>query len=292
MIPTHSADRTRLAFTYNGLTLNDPDDDKDDTFEINTIAPGALFDQTFDSDPAGDGTEVGNVRRTALMLRIDGTLRAPTYGRYFDKRVALAEAFDPALAAYKNAAASGITPASWGVLPLDFSVPTLDTANYATGLVPSRYYARSRGGVYIPTSQYSGLAGFFSIEMIVPDAVRYLQTTSSLNGAGTLDNALADAPSAATVTITMAGAGAINYTITRTGTYSTKALVLDLSGLASSDVVTVDMKRKRIWVDSTETPGLYVSGDYFDVEPNSQTISIANATNATTVTSWRRAWVA
>lgn len=231
------------------------------------------------------------------MLQIDGVLRAQSYAAFFDKRVALAKAFDPALGAYKNAADSGTTPANWGVLPLDFSVPTADTTNYPTGLVASRYYARAKDGVYLPSSQFTGLAGFFRIPLVVPEAVRYLQTTSSLSGAGTLDNTLADAPSWPTVTITMAGAGSSNYTITRTGTYSTVALHLDLSGASSGDVYTVDMKRRRIYrtrssVVTDQTALVYASGDFWEVEPTSQTISLSNTTNATTSTVWRRAWVA
>ena len=285
-------DATRLAVTYNGLTLNDPADPKDDTYEINTIVYGAQFDQTFDSDPAGDGSEVGNVRRSMLVVRMDGTLRAPSMAKFFDKKVAIAKAFDPALAAYKNATASGVTPATWGVLPMDFSTPTLDTANYASGFVPSRYYARAKSGVYVPTGQFTGEAGFFSVEMLVPEARRYLQTTSTRNGGGTLDNSLADYPSWPTLTITMAGAGSATYTITRTGTYSTTALVLNLSGLANGNVVTVDFAKRRIYVGTTETPSLYVSGDYWEVEPTSQTVSITNTTNATSVVTWRRAWAA
>jgi len=284
----------RKAISYNGLTLNNPADPPDDTYEINTVVYGSEYDQTFDSDPASDGTEVGNVRRTNLIVRMDGTLRAPTMAKFFDKRKALAAAFDPALAAYRNAVASGITPANWGVLPMDFSTPTEDTATYASGFVPARYYARSRRGVYIPTSQYTGLGGFFTAEMVVPEARRYLQTTSSLavTGSNTLDNSLADYPSFPTITITATGAGSTAEAITRVGTYSTEALVLNLSTLANGNVVTIDMKNKRIWVGTTETPSLYVSGVYWAVEPTSQTITLFDATNVSVAVVWRRAWAA
>lgn len=287
---------TRLAMTYNGLTLNNPADAPDDTYEVNTIVYGSAYDQSFDSDPAADGTEIGNVRRTQLLFRLDGTIRAPSMAKLFDKRVALAKAFDPALAAYKNAQPTGpigLTPANWGVLPFDFSTPTLDTANYASGLVPSRYYARSRGGVYVPSSQQTGHAGFFSAEMVVPDPRRYWQTGSEMDDGGTLDNSLADYPSWPTIEIRMLGAGDTDYTITRTGTYSTASLVLDLSASAASRLVTVDMKNHRIYEGSTEHMDFLVSGSFWEIEPTSQTITITNDTNVDyTAILWRRAWAA
>ena len=51
------------------------------------------------------------------------------------------------------------------------------------------------------------------------------------------------------------------------------------------------MERKKITLNGTETPSLYVSGDYFHMKQGvSNTITLANTTNATTVTTWLRAF--
>jgi hypothetical protein len=285
MIGIFDDDGNRLAVTYNGLTFNNPNDSADETYELNSAGVFPSYDQTLDSDPATDGSEVGPVKRTLLTVQLAGVIRSTSIAGLFEKQRALIEALDPGLLSYKD-------ETDHGVQALDFKTPTTDTSNYPTGLVASRYLARPRGGVWPVVSEYTGTSAFFSVELIVPSAIRISQSVSSLSGAGTLDNSLADAPYWPTVTITMAGAGSATYTITRTGTYSTKSIVLDLSGRSNGQIVTIDMKNKRVLLGSAETTTLYVSGDWWEIEPNSQTIGLANTTNATTSTAWRRAWPA
>lgn len=285
MIGIHDDDGLRLAQTYNGLTLNDPADPEDDTFEVNQVITIAAFDSRLDSDPSEDGAELTPAKRIQYLVRVDGTVRAPTLAKLFDKKRLLVLAFDPASTSRKN-------PSTNGVLPYDFSVPTEDTDEYTSGLVPSRYYARSRGSVVPPDSMYTGMACFFSVELIVPLARRFLQTEDTLAGAGDADNE-GDAPTWPTLTVTMAGAGDTDYTITRDGLdTSSKTLTLDLSGLSDTEVVVVDPQLKKITVDGVDAPELYVSGDFFDLDPGVNTITYANTTNATSSLAWRRAWVA
>ena len=284
-------DLVRLSVTYNGYNFNDPDADPLNRCELNTVVIGNQYDQAIDADPSRDGSILGRARRSMKFVRLDATLRATTQASLFDQAQNLAVATDPALRSYRNdTAASSLVAPMWGVSALDFSTPTADTTNYSTGLIPSRFYARPRGSAPIPVSQYTGLGTFFTVEFLVPDPVRYWQTASS-GAAGTIDNSLATAQSWPTVTIVMSGAGSATYTLTRTGTYHTNALVLDLSGL-TTETVTVDMIRHKIYTDSTETPGLYVSGTYFELEATSQTVAATNATNAATTIAWRRAFVA
>lgn len=284
MIATHDDSNTRLAMTLGSLTLNDPAAAKDDLYEVNSVTTVASYDQTFDSDPATDGTEIGSSKRSLLVVRLDGVIRAQTLKALYDKKKALIAQTDPALLVYKDAA-------NFGLINFDFSVPTADSS-YASNLVPSRYIVRPRIASIPPDSEFHGFASFYTVELMVPEARRFLQTTSSLAGGGTLDNSKADYPSWPTITITMSGAGSATYTIQRTGTYTIKSLVLNLLGTVNTDVVVVDMRLKKITKNGTETPSLYVSGDFWDVEPTSQTVTITNGTNATTSTVWRRAFVA
>lgn len=273
----------RLAIDFNDLTLNDPNDPVDDLFEINAVITSGSFDTTIDSDPSGDGAEVSPARKIMYVVRIDGTVRAPTLAKLYDKKRDLSLAFDPSIASRNN-------PDTHGFTDLDFSVPTTDTAEYASGLIPSRYVARSRKEVVPIDAEYSGTAAFFSAELLVKDPRRVYQTLETLSGAGTANNK-GNAPADLTLTITMAGAGSGAYFIRRVGSDTgTKDLTLDLSGLSNGEVVVVDMANRQITVDGADTPSLYSAGDYFDLDPGNNTITYSNTTNATSVLSWRRSW--
>lgn len=285
MIGLYDDDGNRLSVTFNGLTLNNAADDSDDTYELNAVITAATYDTTVDSDPSGDGAVISPARRIMYVVRLDGTVRAPTFAKLYDKKKALSLAFDPAHWSRREDTAHGFTN-------LDFSVPTEDTAEYASGLVPSRYVARSRREVVPIDSMYQGTSAFFTAELLIKDPRRTGQTLETRTGAGTATNE-GDTFADATVTITMSGAGSATYAVSRTGDISgLTTLTLNLSGRSNGQVVTVDMANRRIYVDGTENMGLFVSGDYWDLDPGDNTIGITNGTNASTVISWRRSWVA
>lgn len=283
---------TRIVMSYQGLSLNNPSDTLSgasgpDTYEINTAVGGTSLDYISEVNPQRDGLEIYPMRKVSRVLTMKGTIRAPSLAVLHDKIKALALAFDPARIAHDQ-----LLDADNMFTAFDFSVPTADTANYASGLVPSRYYALSLR-IPDPVIDYStGFAAFFDVVLLIKDPRRYWQTQSTLSGAGTINNALADYFSWPTLTITMAGAGSATYSITNTTSlHGAKTLVLNLSGLANGNVVTVNMERRSIKVGTTETASLYVSGDYFHIDPvASNAIAYTNPTNATSVVTYRRAW--
>lgn len=286
MIGVFSDDTTRLAIAYNGLTLNSPTDPSDDTYEVNAAVVAPQLDTIEDPNADDDGLEAYKVRKVRAIITIDGTMRAPTIARLFDKSKAFVAAFDPAKASHEN-------PATAGFLPLTFSTPTLDTTNYATGLVPSRYFARARR-LFVPAvSEYTGYSAFFRCELEAADPRRYLQTIDSKSGAGDAGNTLADYRSFPVLTLTASGAGSATYTISRAVSgFTTKQLVLNLSTLVNADVVLVDMAAHSITKNGVYAPSLYVSGNWFEIEPGTNTLTITNGTNITTVTAWNRAFCA
>src|SRR3972149_5527062 len=137
MISLFDDARRRLAVTYNGLTLNNPSDVSDDTYELNIVAGVTVVDAIAELRPEGDGMEVYDARKVSRLVRIEGVIRAPTLARFYDKVKLLAKTFDPPPISLHN-------PTVHGFLALDFSVMTEDDATYADGLVPSRYYCRPR----------------------------------------------------------------------------------------------------------------------------------------------------
>jgi len=281
MISLFDGTRRRLAVTFNGLTLNNPSDVSDDTYELNTVAGMTVVDAIAELRPEGDGMEVYDARKVSRLVRIEGVIRAPTLARFYDKVKLLAKTFDPALVSLNN-------PTVNGFLALDFTVLTEDDATYPDGLVLSRYYCRPRTLVEPIDSQYSGTASAFNIELQLRDPRRYLQTTTSLAGTGTAANTRADYPSFPTVTITATGAGSATYSVANTTLG--KTLTLNLSGLVNNDVVVVDMEKKSITKNGTATPSLYVSGDYWRLDPGNNTVTVSNPTNVTTATVWRSAF--
>lgn len=285
MIGLFKDDDTRLVVSYNGLNLNASGDADDDTYELNNIFTTEVLNSVTEADSDDDGTEAYGVRKASRIIRIEGMIRAPTIAKLYDKTKALLAAFDAAKVAHEN-------PTTQGFLPLDFFVPTLDTANYATGLVPSRYYARARSSLVPLDSTFTGLSAPFTLELLCADPRRYLQAGSTQTGAAAIANTKADYRSFPTLTITMAGAGNAAYTVARAHTLATKTLVLNLSGTANNDVVVVDMAKKRITKNTVEAPSLYVSGVFFEMEPGTNTMTYTNPTNATSVLVWRPAFCA
>ena len=276
---------TRLSVSYNSLTLNNDADEQNDTYEINGASVAGVYTSIEDAHPEEDGSEAYGAQKTKLIVVLDGTIRAPSISKLFDKIKALRAAFDASKASYEN-------PTSQGFLALDFSTPTTDTTNYPTGLVPSRYYVRERRLLVPPSNMYSGLSQFFRVELEAIDPRRYLQTTDHLDGAGAADNTLADFRSFPTISITMSGAGANNFRIQRAASgVTTQGLDLDLT-LETTGTIVVDMATRSISKVDQDKTGLYVSGDWWSIEPASNTITISNGTNATVVTTWRRAFCA
>jgi hypothetical protein len=285
MIGIFDEDGNRLAITYNGLTLNNPADDPDNTYEINTVSPAGLYSTVEDAHQFKDGTEVYDASKDSLVLLIDGTIRAQSLAGLFDKIRALRAAFDAAKVSHEN-------PSTNGFLPLDFSTPTADTTNFATGLVDSRYYARERR-LTIPTvSEYTGFSAFFHLDLLIRDPRRYRQTASTSAGGDDITN-IGDYRSWPTITITATGAGSATYTYQNVSTIGgTKSIVLTLASLINNDVVVIDMDAQTITKNGNNAPSLFVSGSYFEIEPGSNVITLTNTTNVTTSTSYRTAWCA
>ena len=286
MLALYDAANARLAVVYNGLTMNNPADNESDTIEINGWTSRTLVDFVADGRQDKDGLEAQAPRKQGRVYVMNGILRAPTVPELWDRIKQLASTFDPVLVQRAN-------PTVKGFIALDFSVPTEDTATYASGLVPSRYYARPRGALdigYEPARH--GNAVPFSLEMLLADERRYLQTASSHTQdsvSKTLANPKADYPSWPTVTITATGAGSAAWTIDKAGD-GIAALTLNLSGLVNTDVVVVDMEKKSITKNGISTPSLKTAGGWFDLDVGNQTIDVLNLTNLSVSLAWRPAF--
>lgn len=287
MIGLYNDSGDRLSIVYNGLTLNNDSDSTDDTYEINVVVTGDAWARVEDPRPEDDGYEAGKTWKQIKMIRLEGTLRAPTLAKFYDKRQSLAAAFDAAKIAHEN---------TDPYLAMTFSVPTLDTTNFPTGLVASKYLLLPKRIALPPLSMYSGRAGYFTLEMEAIDPRRYLQSSSTCQvvatGSTSFNNTLADYRSWPTITITATGAGSATYSVGATSDGLTD-LTLNLSGLVNTDVVLINTYDHTIKKNGTLAPELYVSGNYFPVEPKTylnNSLTVANGTNMTTVATWYKAF--
>ena len=271
----------RLAVTLPGITLNNPADDPLDTFEINGVVTTSQIDTAIDSNPSKTGAIISPARRIIYLVRVDGTIRAPSLAKLFDKGVLLASALDPDFLSRQN-------PSTNGFVDMDFSVPTTDTTEYPTGLVPSRYRVRPRNTVVPADSMYTGTSAFFAAEFLLRDPRRVYQTLESRVGAGTVDNE-GNTYAGVVVSIAMSGAGQAGYVVDLNGDGVTGP-TLDLSATLNGDVIVIDMDAGTVTKNGVDAITLMTSGTFFDIPPGSSTIGITNGTNATTTIQWRRSW--
>lgn len=207
----------KLPHDYNSrITLNNPADDDDDTYQIETVGVDISWDSFVEPSADIDGIEAGAPRRVQAIYHINGWVRAPSIAKLHDKINALNEAFDPVLTYMDDTAT--VNP---GYMPYNFSVPTADTDNYATGLIPVRIYVAS---IRLPvgvSTKFDGYSAKFALTLRALDPRAYLQTTSSGtrtgNGTVNLVNTLATYPSWPTILLEFTTAPSSDITITQNG---------------------------------------------------------------------------
>jgi len=276
------SNRTRNPLAYNALTINERiGGSNKDIVEVNAVRSETLVQSAREIREYESGLEVYAAFNHGKRLTLQGVIRAATHGALYDRIEQVAAAFDPDAVSRDN-------PDNFGFLPLDFSVPTADAENFANGLMPCRYYVRAEQAFEPPVSQYSGLVVPYILPLLAADSRRYLQSTSQLTGSGAADNSIATVWSWPTLTIAMTGAGNAAFTIANAE--AAGSLVLDLSGRVNGESVAVDMERRSIKVNGVDTPSLYVSGDFWHIEPGINTITVTNGTNASPTLTWRSAF--
>ena len=281
----------RLALTYNGLTMNDPASAIDSRIEVKRLRARIGTRYVLDDRQHSDGSEVQDAFKTRLELDLTARILRPSRALLYDACQDVAAAFDPALVSRNNQSTRGF-------LAFDGSSPTADTANYPSGLIAKRLYVRpvepilpivvTGGNV---RAEATRAEAWFQAAFMAQDPRVYLQAESSLAITGTSQvatNTKADYASWPTLTMTVAStagaAVAFNNTIE-----SLPPLTVDLSGLAGHQVV-IDMDKHKITVAGIERPERYVSGDWFEVHPGSNTITVSSITGISAATlTWRPA---
>jgi len=292
VIPVHEKDgATRIAHTYNGLTLNNPADPLNDIYELDAVAINDQWDALSEPKVQKHGIEVHEPRKVVAMIRGDGVIRAPSFGKLYDKVLALNEAFDMVNAYTADSA----TVHNRGFLPYAFSIPTADITNYPSGLISAKYMVHALQKPVSRTSQFEGQTCRYTLLLQAADPRLYYTVAQSVNrsNAGTMNavNTLARFPSPVTsleIALTGSGSGRTSFEM------GGKTLVLDLTGLTGSNTIVVDMEYQTIKLNGADSMSKYYSGDFWKDLPKGATtvITIANLTGtlaATVTASWQRA---
>jgi hypothetical protein len=287
--------RSRATFAHKSLVLNEhytsatpPVVDQTkllDTITIDKLIVRPQYRDVRDALHLGVGGTAGRVHKGMLLLSMSGRILVPAgsqEAKLTDRELALRLALDP----YECLRDSASTD---GVYAFDWQAPTADTVNYPTGWLALRRYLRPLSQPETLEVVTDAAARQWSCGFVAPDPRLYEQAVQSSTGAPGSRNLTnkGSIPAPLRVTLTMGGAGASNFTITRSGV----SFVLDLSGLSAGNTVVVVMEtsapfgRRIVTLNGAEAHNRKTSSPstWLDVPSGTTSFTVANTTNITTI---------
>lgn len=296
---------TRNPYVFNSvLTLNNPSDTSSETYELATIAVTDQFSLATEPLPGSDGMQSYIPNKIRKVLHFEGVIRSATLAGLNYKAMQLIRYFDPINAFWDDSASTMAD--NKGFLPLAFSVPTSDTATYATGLISVIAYVRAIARPIIATSvplieSYNAKFRLI-LEMIDPRFYEASSQTVALNnGTTTAHTSKTEYPTFPVITLAVSGAPSSSTIIRRNlpldENGSTIDCRLDLTktqlGAAATvgDTVTIDMATGAVALNGTDRPDFLVSGyvKFWPVLPGSNQFFFSG-TNMTGSLAYTRAY--
>lgn len=272
---------TRTTYNYNSrIVLNDVTTDTAKYVLLNIPAlTDTLAINTEDAKP-GDagiidyGTKMGKGRWVVPI-----TLYASSESNMNALIQTVKQAFNPDLleldATYGEATSyNGYHPFDW----------TEDVGGTSRAF---RLYAKSEEIPQIPADNLSGMIRKSSLKLKLADPRKYLQTPTTLSGAGTAVNA-GTYTTPVVITITASGASSTSLQINND---TTGESIYVTTALANNDVLVIDTALHSVKLNGTETRSM-LSGSsiWWFLNPGSNAITIDNGTNVSVEFSWRSAW--
>jgi hypothetical protein len=278
---------TKNPFVFNGvLTLNNPADQPDETYEVVSVTVADQFALQTEPLPQTDGQQSYIPRKVRKLIHMNGIIHAKTLAKLNYMAMQLNFYLDPVNAFWADSAVMG---ANKGFLPLTFSVPTTDTTNYPTGLISVVAYVRSTQRPVQMGSKLSGYTARFDIifEMIDPRFYWATQSSVTLNdgGLGTGHTSATEYPTFPTFNLTLSSAPDIiqmnrlapndengNDMLVRIDPTQT----LDGSAAVSGDVITFNMATGRAFLNGVLREDFAVPGymAYWPVLPGANTVQL------------------
>jgi hypothetical protein len=248
------------------------------------------------------GGALGRAHKGLLYVPLRGRILVPNatqQAKLADRERAMRAAFDPSKCYIDS-------PTTDGAYALDFTEPTTDTANFANGRMPLRYYCRPVGHPRIGETLADGATRPFALNLVAADPRTFAQTERTqalaLGGATTVIAAKGTVRAPLKVTIVMSGAGSTAFILREQSLFD---FVLNLSGTVNLDSIVVIFETcgpygrgKLITKNGVENFALKTSSPatWMHMAPGNTTWSVpdggaAGTTNVTSVTlAWYDAW--
>lgn len=281
------------SITFRTLNINNAADDETDTYLIEDVSESDAWQQAMEPYPDRDGSQTYEPFAMSKIFRVRGWVKSTTLRKLYDKIETINEKFHPVKTYLADTATY-----NRGYLPITFDVPTNDTANYATGLIPSQYYVQALRLPVNMSSKFQGFNARIDFLLRAADPRRYLQSSSSANrtGNGTIscNNTLAGYPSYPVITIVTTTAPSGTPTIART---SPTGGTISFTGasLAGSKTYILDTQAKTFKESGgTDKISALVGGSkFFDIQDGvSNTITLASwPTDVVVTVAWVRAFL-
>lgn len=291
---------TKNPFVFNSLlTLNNPSDDPSETYEVVTVAIADQFNMQTEPLPQSDGLQMYIPRKVRKLIHIDGIIHAKTLGKLVYMGMQMNYLFDPVNAFWADTAAT--VAENKGFLPMTFSVPTSDTANYADGLIEMVAYVRSTQRPVQIGSKLQGYNTRFALvlEMIDPRFYYVTADVVSLNdGSDTNHTSVTEYPTFPTLSVTLSSAADTIYINRKSPNDENGSdmnvridptATLDGAAAQSGDVVSLDMATGKAYLNGTLREDFVVAGfmNYWPVLPGANVFRLesnASSFSAATLT--------
>ena len=275
------AEYSRTQYNFNSrIVLNDNTTDPDQFVltDVNsitdTIAENTEESRVTDVGIVDYGTHLGKG-----IVEIPVTLFASTLAKMADLIQDFKTAFNPDLleadTTYGEAAGKG------GFHPMNWTETVGAT---------SRAFMIYLKATEIPKVASDSLAGLIRksiIKLKAQDPRKYLQTQSSINTAGTANNA-GDTNTPVEITITASGATSTSLAIANT----TRSETITVStALSTGQVLVIDTRNHSVKLDGVERRDYLANTSlWMMLSPGNNIITITNGTNCTVSTKWYSAW--
>lgn len=231
------------------------------------------------------GGLLGDATESFRYISLTGSIIAPTGSQLEDYISRFLQTFDLEEAILASEATKGISA-------FEFTCPTDVGFGEAIDYSPKqaeKFMVRPAGYPVIRERRSGGSSVPFALELIAEDPRRYrvAQTIRVLqSGAWSADcpnwNAYVGRQVSPYVTIVMAGSGASNFGLSD----GVDTLVLDLSGSANNDVITIDMATAIIRRNGAMAAAIRTStvDTFLAIPRGGVTLTATNTTNVTSVT--------
>lgn len=150
-----------------------------------------------------------------------------------------------------------------------------------------RVFAKPKEIPQVATDSLSGNIRRTTLEFKVADPRKYLQTQSTLSGAGTATNA-GTYTTPVVITVTASGTTSTSLTITNS---TTSESIYVTTALSNGQVLVIDTGSHSVKLNGTETRSM-LSGTsaWWSLNPGDNTLAISNGTNASVSFAWYSAW--